>query len=105
MWFLTAVTLFIGIMYGWMGVAIRFFGEYKLVNNYDADVKAGKFGPEYAKRVGSISLVGALLCAGAAVVCLCDVPGLSKVGSSLGCVLLSLVLFRINYVRSDKSRG
>ena len=99
------LTLFIGGMYSWMGVSIRCFGKVGLINNYFADVKAGKFDEGYARRVGDISILSGALCLAAAVGGLWIKPGWGLVALLLGCVLLSLVAFRVNYVRSDLKRG
>lgn len=101
---LTLVTLFIGGMYAWMGVSIRFFGKVGLINNYYADEKAGKFGTDYARRVGGLSIASGVLCLGAGLFGLGMNPGWGQAALLLGSVLVTLVAFRVHYVRSDLTR-
>lgn len=103
--FLGILTVLIGVMYSWMGIAIRFFGKVGLINNYYADEKAGKFDKAYARRVGSLSLASGALCLAAGVAGLWARPGWGLALLPLGCVFATLAAFRVHYVRSDLRRG
>ena len=105
MLFFILLTLFIGVMYGWMGISIRFFGNVGLINNYFADEKAGKFDSSYARRVGILSLISSVLCLAAGLIGLWMRPGWGVAALLLGSVLLSLAMFRVHYIRSDLRRG
>lgn len=94
--FLSIVTLFIGVMYIWMGVFICFKGHYGLIANYIADEKAGRFDAAYARRVGWIWFVSGVACL------LAGTAGLAFDGGwlMLACIIGSLVAYRVNYRRS-----
>lgn len=82
-----------GVMYLWMGAAIRFKGRYKLINNYDADAAAGKADEGYAKRVGTMMLAWGVPCAAAGAAAVVAPKSLAMAGLLLFCVLGSMASF------------
>lgn len=101
--FLSIVTLFIGVMYTWMGAFICFKGHYGLIANYIADEKAGRFDAAYARRVGWIWLVSGVACLLAGVAGLMFDGGWLMIALMLACIIGSLVAYRVNYRRSIRS--
>lgn len=97
---LTVVTLFIGVMYLWMGALICFRGHTGLICNYIADEKSGKFDAAYARRVGWIELFSGAACTAAGVAALCIGKSVVSVVLMLGCIIGSLAACRVNYRRS-----
>ena len=80
-----------GILYLWMGAMIRFRGQYDLINNFWADQKSGKLDEKFARRYGVISMVSGVFSIA--------LGGAAVLGAA---VLVPLIVFRVNYVRSTR---
>ena len=59
---LRVVLIVVGLPFIYFGFNIFFRKKYKYINNYESDKKIGKVDEAYARRVGTIELVGGVFC-------------------------------------------
>ena len=55
--FLKAMVVILGLAFLLFGYFIYFKKNYKLINGFEADFKAGRKNEEYARRVGMVEFV------------------------------------------------
>ena len=83
--FLPILTLVIGGIFGYAGVAILFFNRYDIIADYTPHD-----GPEYARRVGIVELAGGILHLAGGAVGLCLQNDTVSWFVLLGCIAFTL---------------